>query len=313
MAETVVIYDAVDGAAADMGENYGARLGVRPWPVTSIAELKSDLSGAKQTGTRIDKLFFVTHGGPGWIRIGKDHLYVGNMRSEFGGQGFEDLFNPGAAVHFDGCNIAEVKKGYEDWTPDPNSLKGTVGGNGELFLLTFAQIFLAKAGGAADGWTSAGFGFAPVGGAVIHHWTGQHVYIFMKRGGSRWRFAIGRKTAPRTNQWWKVWSRGDYGQEEILYYQFQPAFVYWFTKEQYLRLVGSGLPPAQDPVVAKEQRGRWATDKEWLYINWMDEKGVPYANEQWDLPLFDEHQTGIVLDPHLQEYDLHARMLGYYE
>ena len=309
MPEIVVIYDAVDGVTAPMGENYGARLGVRPWPETSIAELKSDLSGARQQGLRIDKLFFVTHGGPGWIRIGKDHLYVQNMRSEFAGNGFENLFNPSAEVHFDGCSIAEVIEFCEDWRPDSASSKCTVGGNGAMFLLTFAQIFLVKGGGSADGWTSDGFGFPSLGGDVIHHWTGQHVRIYMKRGGSRWRFAVGSKVAaPRVNQWWKVWSRGDGGEEEVFYYQFQPPFVYWFNERQYL---GRSDDAYKDPAMA-EQRGKWATDSEWLYISWLDKNGLPYASEQWDLPLFDQHQTGIALDSHMQEYDLHARMLGYY-
>jgi hypothetical protein len=47
MPNSEVIYDAANADASDMGENYGARLGVRPWPVTSIAELKSDLMGRK--------------------------------------------------------------------------------------------------------------------------------------------------------------------------------------------------------------------------------------------------------------------------
>jgi hypothetical protein len=309
MPNIEVIYDAGNEAAADMGENYGARLGVRPWPVSSIEELRSDLSGARQNGVKIDRLYFVTHGGAGWIGFGKDLLTVHAMRNELAGKGFEELFNPGAQVHFDGCEVAEMAKGCEDWVPDPASLKCTVGGNGELFLLTFAQIFLIKAGGSASAWTSKGFGFPVLGGDVIHHLTGQHIYLYMRRGGSRWRFAVGRKVVPSKNQWWKVWSRGDQGKEEVYYYQFHPPSVYWFSEKQYLGR--SENDPSRDPGMVG-QGGRWATDKEWLSINWLDKNGVPYAGEQWDMPLFDEYQTGIALDPYLGEHELRATMLGYY-
>src|SRR6516164_7027266 len=173
MPNIEVIYDASD--AADMGENYGARLGVRPRPVSSIKELKSELSAARQNGVKIDRLYFVTHGGKGWIRFGKEHLTVAEMRSQLAGNGFEELFNPDAEVHFDGCEVAAVSKYCEDWVPDPASLKCTVEGSGELFLLTFAQIFLIKAGGSVSAWTSKGFGFPALGGDEIHHLTGKHL------------------------------------------------------------------------------------------------------------------------------------------
>jgi hypothetical protein len=257
---------------------------------------------------RIDRLYFVTHGGPGWIKFGKDLLTVSAMHSELAGNGFEDLFNPSAQVHFDGCEVAEVTKPCEGWVPDPVSLKCTVGGSGELFLLTFARIFLIKAGGSADGWTSKGFGFPALGGDEIHHLTGQHVYLYMKRGASRWRFAVGRKVVPSKNQWWKVWSQ-EGGKVEVYYYQFHPPFVYWFSEQQYLGR--SENDPSRDPAMA-EQRGKWGTDNEWLYISWLDKNGLPYATEQWDLPLFNEYQTGIGLDTHFVEFNLNARMLGYY-
>src|SRR5262250_3363164 len=118
----------------------------------------------------------------------------------------------------------------------------------------------------------------------------------MKQGGRRWRFAVGRKITFGAHQWWEVWNRGDHGEEEVLYYQFQPGIVYWLSEQQF-----SGYQNYRNPPMAK-QRGNWSTDREWLYISWLDEKGLPYASEQWDLPLFDEHQTGIALDPHLGEY-----------
>jgi len=309
MPETVVIYDAADDLTADLGPNIGARLGVRPWPVTNTDELNSDLDGARQQGLRIDELYFVTHGHPGVLFFGNDYLSVQTLRSKFAGKGFENLFNPGALVHFVGCEVAKVVKDCEDWVLNSADPKCTVDGNGSMFLLTFAQIFLTKAGGSADGWTTTGYTAPALGGSEVYHPMGQHVYIYMKRGGSRWRFAVGSKVAPSVNQWWKVWSRGDHGEQEVYHYQFQPPYVYWFSEKQYL---GRQEDVAYKHPAMAEQRGKFSTDSEWLYIDWFDKNGVPIANERWDMPLFDYHQTGVALDPHLGGHDLRARMLGYY-
>ena len=311
MPETVVIYDAADDLTAGLGPNIGVRLGVRPWPETSLSELLSDLGAAVDRGQRIDELIFVTHGGPGWLRFGRpaEHLNTHILRQDFAGKGFENLFNPGAQVHFVGCEVAAVTEDCDDVRPDSAGPLCTIDGHGSMFLLTFAQIFLTKAGGSADGWTTTGYTAPALGGSEVYHRTGQHVYIYMKRGGSRWRFAVGSKVAPSVNQWWKVWSRGDHGEQEVYYYQFQPPYVYWFSERQYIGRV-EGVAYKQ-PAMA-EQRGKFSTDSEWLYIDWFGKNGVPIASERWDMPLFDYHQTGIALDPDLGGHDQHARMLGYY-
>jgi hypothetical protein len=113
---------------------------------------------------------------------------------------------------------------------------------------------------------------------------------------------------PSKNQWWKVWSQTNQGKEVIYYYQFQLPFVYWYSETQYDRRSQNG--PPGDP----GQRGRWETDKEWLYISWLDRNGVPYlTTEQWDMPLFDERQTGIQLSPGFGRLQLRARILDYWE
>ncbi len=262
MANFILIYDTDDDATNELGPKAAAHLGAQAIGVDSIGKLNSELSRLKSAGARIDRMLFYTHGAPGSLALGTSFLTANDIRSEFAGKGFEDLFTPGAHVFLPGCEIAAVKEGCGPssacWDTD----------NGLVFLLTFAKTFLFKGGGRVAGWDSngrAGFLFPE---PKMYHLVGEVYYAYINKGGTRSRIAAGRERSSPEGVW------------EVSLSNDNQKRVYVFTDNTQVRYeFASG----------KDARGTWKMQGDWLRIAW--EWG---GSDIWDLPLYDRYQTGIV-------------------
>lgn len=274
MGDYILIYDSSKDDTTDIAHNRAPEVGAKAIGVDSVSALKTELTRLKDSGVRIDRLLFYTHGEPGTIFFGTDTLLSTNVASEFAGNGFEDLFLPHARINFDGCNVASVKEGCE---VGKNCSKTD---NGTVFLTSVAKTFLFKGGGRAVGWTSNGFGFPSLGGSVMHHFSGTAVHIFVSKGGSRTRIGVGRVEMWSPLGWWEVKIV-----QKTFYYRFQsPAKVIYNDsfRSEYSTPTGKGV---------------WKMDNDGVKIAW--ESG---ETEIWDTPLFAEYQTGTAMD--LAGFDL---------
>jgi hypothetical protein len=129
--------------------------------VGNVRDLKYALRRLLE-GPKLDAMDFHTHGAPGAVELGTDHLTV-NTLEEFRNEGFDALFKAGGVVEFHGCNVAERAIG-------------------ELFLAEFGSIFLRGAGGEVRGSTSYGFQDPLYSGETAHLW-GEWVTAEVRVGG----------------------------------------------------------------------------------------------------------------------------------
>jgi hypothetical protein len=269
MGDYVIIYDSYKDDTTRIAKNRAPEVGAKAIGVASIGELERELTALLKSGAKIDRLLFYTHGEPGVIFLGTSNLTSSGVYS-LAGKGFEHLFLPDARINFDGCNIAEVKKGCEVGTACANT------DNGAVFLTAVAKTFLFKAGGRVVGWDSAGWGFSRFGGSVMHHWNGNATHVFINNGGSQIRYAVGRQERPNPLGRWEVEV-----DKQIFYYRFdQPNKVGYTDKNKYRAGVSTPLG-----------KGTWKMDGTGLNIAW--ETG---EKEIWDVPLFSEYQTGTAFD-----------------
>ena len=107
-----------------------------------LNDLRAALDGLVAGGTKLDNLLFTTHGIPGCIIFGKSTVNEGlansNVAAWLAGRGYEGLFNPGAVVSLDGCNVAE-------------------GPDGSTFLQNLGAIFFIAIYGSIKASTTLGF------------------------------------------------------------------------------------------------------------------------------------------------------------
>jgi hypothetical protein len=130
--------------------------------ISSIGELRRQLDSMLSTRATVGRLLVETHGSAGAIYFGKQQLCTSNLGPWLAGRGYEDMFEPGARVLFNGCNVAEGRMGRE-------------------FLRAIGRIFFKKNFGSVAGLTSAGI-VVPFGGRVYHLW-GDLVEIYFGSGG----------------------------------------------------------------------------------------------------------------------------------
>jgi hypothetical protein len=131
--------------------------------VDSVAKLKSVFRSMLKFNATLDQLDFHTHGGPGAIALGADSLDYTNVGIQLANQGFEKLFNKGAAIIFTGCNVAESYPG-------------------EYFLVCVGATLLGASGGKVMGSTGAGLADPLFTGDVFHP-TGTWVSANVTVGG----------------------------------------------------------------------------------------------------------------------------------
>jgi hypothetical protein len=275
MGNFFLIHDTRDSDLATMGPKRANEVGATAIGVNGVDALKAELSRLKKAGALIDQLLFYTHGNAGAIQFGNNHLTAGRILSEFAGNGFEDLFMPGAHIFFDGCNVATTKSGCS--VPESCAMTD----NGPVFLMTVAKTFLFKGGGRAGGWTSSGIGFPFLGGTKIWHPLGHRVYVYVNKGGAL-RLAIGDEFSTLGFTVWKVWNGMEY-----FYYSFlNDGRVFWCTEDEYDKPFAA-WQKVKDLTDA-DRRGKWRLDSGSLQIQW-----VSVGSETWDLPLFTQYQTGI--------------------
>jgi len=269
MGDYVIIYDSYKSDTTRITKNRAPEVGAKAIGVASIGELERELTALLKSGAKIDRLLFYTHGEPGRILLGTSYLTPSGVYS-LAGKGFEHLFLPDARINFDGCNIAEVKKGCEVGTACAST------DNGAVFLTAVAKTFLFKAGGRVVGWDSPGWGFSKFGGSVMHHWNGTATYVFISKGGSQIRYAVGRQERPDPLGRWEVEI-----DKQIFYYRFDRPDKVGFTDRSKYRS-GSSAPLG---------KGTWKMGGTGLNIAW--ETG---EKEIWDVPLFSDYQTGTAFD-----------------
>jgi hypothetical protein len=112
-------------------------------------------------------VLFQTHGGPGRITIGSDHLYWVDFKVTMRDKGYDQLFPFYTLIYFDGCEVAGNDEGAD-------------------FLIAVGGAWLRRAGGQVFGWTSPGYGFwgkLPLIGGHTQHYTGNVVRVFFRPGG----------------------------------------------------------------------------------------------------------------------------------
>jgi Domain of unknown function (DUF4347) len=280
MPNVVIIFDSNHDETTKIAQNRAQEIGATAIGASDVPDLQTKLGQMLKSGTRIKQLYFMTHGNPGAIMFGTSTLIASRVRTELTGLG--NLFLPNAEIGFDGCNVAEVKTGCEVGETCAET------DNGPVFLSAVAKTLLPQSGGHVYGWTSAGWGFPSFGGSVIHHWNGTAVHIYITKRGQT-RLAVGRASWPEPLGRWEV--KVD---KEVFYYLFETGGrVGWTDRSRY----HAGI---WEPI----EKGTWKMDIDGVKIAW---KGG--ETEIWDVPLYDEYQTGTAMD--LLGFDLSvvARMV----
>lgn len=276
-----IFYDSNHDETTDIANNRASEIGAMAMGVSDVDNLKEKLNQLRQWGQSIKRLYFMTHGEPGTIFFGTSALTSGRVLTEL--NGFQTLFRANAEVGFDGCNIADVKKGCAVG----NTCSAT--DNGPVFLNSVAKTFLVASGGHVYGWTSNGYGFSSLGGSVIHHYNGTAVHIFINKGGTQTRLAVGRMEEPNPLGRWEVEI-----EKQIFYYRFdQPNKIGWTDASKYHAGVST-------PV----EEGTWRMAGDGLKIAWRSGE-----TETWDLPLYSEYQTGTAIDEMGFDLSLVARQV----
>jgi hypothetical protein len=149
------IKDPSSTAATYATANHSTALGVK-----NIENLRATFDWLRNSKIRIEALVIETHGTPGAIYFGDETLTISNVDGWLAGRGYEELFENGARVFLNGCNVAE-------------------GENGVGFLRMLGNIFFKKSYGAIGGSTSWGLPF--FNGKIYHLW-GDTVRLYYQGG-----------------------------------------------------------------------------------------------------------------------------------
>ena len=132
------------------------------------ARLRGEMSILIEQGVQFRNCIFTTHGNEGVIFFGNQWINQEVWYSQFYSRGYDRLFPfPNTKLYFAGCNVADGPRGWK-------------------FLEAAARSLLRRAGGAAIGWTSLGFG-SPFSGHMRHLW-GDTRQVMVLPGGESLRF-----------------------------------------------------------------------------------------------------------------------------
>jgi hypothetical protein len=166
------LYDSTDSSSGSPADTSGTREDDRGSSdpsaayilvsIDSLQALRDQFDYMTANYSSVDRMVVETHGSAGAIYFGNQQLCIANLGPWFAGQGYESLFNPGARILFNGCNVAEGVAGRE-------------------FLREVGRTFLKMNGGSVAGCTSAGLA-NPFNGRVYHLW-GDIVEIYFASGG----------------------------------------------------------------------------------------------------------------------------------
>jgi len=154
MASKLYIYDS--SSEIDRKQAVGRFSGdskVVTLAASSVAELHKMLASFVATKRTFQRVLFQTHGNSGEIFFNHKPISASNLRTDFAG--YHQLFPNRTKVYFDGCNVAEGKKGWD-------------------FLAVAGEAFLQNQGGITMGYTSLGGGMPGwiplIGGHTVHLW-----------------------------------------------------------------------------------------------------------------------------------------------
>ena len=153
------IYDATDEKIRQTAEKRGV---LTRKPVTNVADMIDVFDKIRASGTRFDRCLFETHGSPGEIWFGEEELTAGYIENYLTSRYWDQIFQPGSRIYFNGCNVAEGDGGWK-------------------FLNAAAKSFIKAFGGTVFGQTSVGFG-NPFNGHVVHLW-GDTRTLYVESGG----------------------------------------------------------------------------------------------------------------------------------
>ena len=289
----VMFWDATDSWLPDFAERLARELDVKTektritraytgFGISAIEELPTKFAELRDQGTSIHRMIVVTHGNPGKIRFASSYLFAEGIIKLLSGRGFENLFQPGARVEFQGCSLAKIPDGC--YLGDCALTE-----NGLVFLDTFARTLLTN-GGRVSAWDSTGYSFRIIG-TGDHHFNGSIHHIINKRGRRNTRYAIGSEEASPVGWWTVSVNKTSYE------YQFFDTYTVKF------RTIGGG----------EKGSGVWAWYNGELSIRWSigDRRwSTPHGpldeKEVWDLPLFNKYQTGKATGNLRAEYNVSA-------
>jgi hypothetical protein len=150
------IYDSVDDDNREQAEGrFDHDDDIFFVPCASGDQLRDALDRlVPNPAARFNRVLVQTHGGPGRIKVGTEHLFWTYFGSYLKGRGYEALFPTYTKIYFDGCNV-----GADD--------------DGTDFLLAVGSTLLLRGGGVVAAFTNPGYGFdgwAPfVGGHTLHY------------------------------------------------------------------------------------------------------------------------------------------------
>jgi hypothetical protein len=161
------IYDTGDDDNREQAEGrFDGDDGVVALPCGSQNELLAGLDRLRGHAI-FDRVLVQTHGGPGRITIGGDHLFWTFFGSYIKDMGYDVLFPYYTRIYFDGCNVGAEQGGTD-------------------FLEAVGGTLLKRGGGEVYGWTSAGYGYSSwipfIGGHTVH-FSGELKKLYFDPGG----------------------------------------------------------------------------------------------------------------------------------
>jgi hypothetical protein len=164
------IYDTYDEDNKEQAEGrFDDSSDIVALPAASKEELLAGLDRLVKANAVFDRALFQTHGGPGHINFGKNHIWDIILRDEFKNRQYHSLFPVYTRMYFDGCEVGQ-------------------GSNGTTFLEMAGAIFLRLAGGETFAFTSPGYGFdswVPFIGGHTVHFSGSLIKFRFGPGGVR--------------------------------------------------------------------------------------------------------------------------------
>lgn len=136
--QKLYIYDSTDSLdKMQASGRFDGKKNITTMGVISVDDLILNLNGLVLANKKFNKVIVQTHGNSGVIGFGKQRITSDILKSKFSGKNYHKIFSDNAHLHFDGCNVAEGKDGWE-------------------FLTNAGKIFLYTGGGTCSAWTNLG-------------------------------------------------------------------------------------------------------------------------------------------------------------
>ena len=253
MGDSVFVYVKQGDVGKDSAlHNQATKTASRVRGVWDLSEFGTFLTDLKKFQAKIRILTVWGHGNPGVINFRGDVLTSSTIPNFTTGKSFEELFDPGARLIFDGCNVGAEAVGQK-------------------FLEDCASAFLSLNGGVVSARSEVALS-ALLFDVIAVSLDGLNSHATIQKGGKKLRFGRGQ-ILERPNGMWSVAAEGG-------------PYTYRFSSS-YPRPVDEQTQFANWEKGKESGPGSWKLEADVLKIDWKSG-----TIETWDLPLFSERQTG---------------------